>query len=313
VQSARVEDHGVESTDEELSNDFIKEAALPAPMSKMSKKNLDPSMDNLINAEHRGYQCRRIPILAAFEDNDAGTFVYSFTMQKLTGLSSTVLQHRECDPHAPNGCTHYGPMPYQLCCDLHNPAPFASFLEVQVVKTTRQPARSALDEVARNETDQNLQHDLEKWRCEETEKLYGRNHLRNLGPGLIMGDDVWRIVDCAHFSKISTTADLDKQTKWTHASSDFGSAIIAIIRKHYPLLPQPPPFPQPSQSQSTTFIPYMLQSSRSQAIQSNSLPLLQNMQNSLASSSKPRRRPTCSVCGVEGHTSTHQFHFGFAY
>ena len=37
-----------------------------------SSKQLDPDIDRLINAGHRGSACRRIPIMAAFQNDQAG-------------------------------------------------------------------------------------------------------------------------------------------------------------------------------------------------------------------------------------------------
>lgn len=198
-----------------------------------------------------------------------------------------------------------GPKQGGVCCDLHNPAAFV-FLDVPVVKPARQPASSSIPAYQVTETDQMLRLDLEDWRCSETKKVYGKAHLRNLGPGLVMGETVCeRIVDCAHFSKIRTIADLEKETKW-FGSSELSKAVMDIIRKHYPLpvsapLPLATPFEPPTtQSPVTSAMPCA----------NPMLPLSQMAQNSVPSQAKvPRKRPKCSLCHEEGHTSAFISHY----
>ncbi|KIL58124.1 hypothetical protein M378DRAFT_41285, partial [Amanita muscaria Koide BX008] len=185
---------------------------------KVTKKNLDATVDLFINAEFRQRNCRRDPIMKAFKDSEA------------------LRSHHECDTEVSTGCTRCSPKPFRLCCDLHNPNAF-TFLDSPIVKTSRQTPKSYIPEYTKTETDVALCSDIEAWRCEETKKKYGRIHLRNLGPGLVMGESVRdRIVACAHSSKIQTVADLEKETKWD-GSTQFGKAIIAIILKHYPPSP----------------------------------------------------------------------------
>ncbi|KIL55218.1 hypothetical protein M378DRAFT_46953, partial [Amanita muscaria Koide BX008] len=44
----------------------------PKKSSNKSKRTLDPVVDKVINAEYQGYTCRRIPIMTAFKNNEAG-------------------------------------------------------------------------------------------------------------------------------------------------------------------------------------------------------------------------------------------------
>jgi hypothetical protein len=218
-----------------------------------------------------------------------------------------VTLHHECNLEVPDGCVRCSPKPSRLCCDLHNPTAFA-YIASPAVKSAHQPPSSSLAKYKDNEIDQTLRCDLEAWRCKETANVYGKGHLQNLGPGLVMGTTVQdRIVDCAHFSKIQTVADLEKETKWGGAS-EFGSAITDIIKKHYPvsLLATPtlpflatptasllatPALPPTALVPTATFLPCITPTSMSQ--------------NGPSSISKaPRRLPRCSLCHEEGHTST---------
>ena len=131
------------------------------------------------------------------------------------------------------GCSRCSPRLSQLCCDIHNPTAFERF-DVAVTKSGRQPPRSSIAKYASNETDDGLRLDLESWRHDEMKRQYGDAHLQCLGPGLVMGTTIWdRIVDCAHFNKIQTIEDLQKETKWDSAST-YGTTILDIIRKWYP-------------------------------------------------------------------------------
>ncbi|KIL55217.1 hypothetical protein M378DRAFT_42169, partial [Amanita muscaria Koide BX008] len=142
--------------------------------------------------------------------------------------------HRECNTELTDGCTRCGPKQTGTCCDLHNPDAFA-YIQSPVIKPSRKQPCSSIPKHVVDETDTGLLRALENWRCNETEKTYGKHYLRNLGPGLVMGTAVRdRIVECARFSKIRTIADLEKETKWDSAS-EHGAAIIAIITEHYPL------------------------------------------------------------------------------
>ncbi|KAJ6567852.1 hypothetical protein B0H10DRAFT_1841336, partial [Mycena sp. CBHHK59/15] len=82
---------------------------------------------------------------------------------------------------------------------------------------------------------------LHLFRKERTIELLGRASFRNHGAGVIMSDEVLhRIVDCAHFSKIQTMADLLKDTHWHRATED-GAKVLALISQHRPILLPPPP------------------------------------------------------------------------
>lgn len=76
---------------------------------------------------------------------------------------------------------------------------------------------------------------LEDWREKTTILLYGEGFLRALGSGLIMPmSTLDHIVDCAHTYKITTIADLQKETCWS-AAERCGHQIIDLILKHVPI------------------------------------------------------------------------------
>lgn len=89
-----------------------------------------------------------------------------------------------------------------ICCELCTPAHFENFARVSIEKPKNRSARSTLPEkdYVPASRDVELRAALHTFRKARTLELYGRARLRNLGPGIVMGDDVLqRIIDCAHF------------------------------------------------------------------------------------------------------------------
>ena len=143
----------------------------------------------------------------------------------------------------------------------------------------------------RNTKDMALRRDLEFWRRDQAEKAYGPGHVRNLGPGLIMGVSTRdRIVDCVHYAKIKTVDQLERETKWTHAI-EYGPEIIKVIGKHYPsdLSPTVGRHQMPLSNHNVHPTSYGGVSDSSQG-----LPPLAT-----------KRQVTCSACHKQGHIRTY--------
>ncbi|KAF8342519.1 hypothetical protein F5887DRAFT_1135447 [Amanita rubescens] len=248
---------------------------------KSKKEKIEPAVFTLLNADTRGVSCRRQPFSDQFENTKA------------------VSLHLECDPSMLNGCDRCRPAVIETCCDIHNPE-LASLYKATVIKTPRQVGRSRLplkkemsaeDKEHQQEKDQALRMDLEKWRRDMTAKKYSRGHLRNLGAGLVMGTTTRdRIVECARYGKIRTIANLDRETKWTGAN-EFGNDILRMIETHYPI--DPPPIISIEQ----------ITEASSNAGYSHELPFTQNVGHS-DSALRAKRQVKCSVCHLEGHTSS---------
>jgi hypothetical protein len=123
-----------------------------------------------------------------------------------------------------------------ICCELCTPAHFKDIARVSIEKAKNRPARSTIPDKNYTPTAQDAElraalHDFRKMR---TLELHGRARLRNLGPGIIMGDDVLqRIVDCSHFYLIGTTAQLAKETHWSGVD-DYGEKVLSLIKFHCP-------------------------------------------------------------------------------
>jgi hypothetical protein len=78
-------------------------------------------------------------------------------------------------------------------------------------------------------TDFKLIDALDDWQEDTAQKLYGQAHLHDLGPGLVMPNNILnRIVECAHFHKIKSPADLLRETHWSGVD-EHGDDIVTLI------------------------------------------------------------------------------------
>ncbi|OBZ77631.1 ATP-dependent DNA helicase RecQ [Grifola frondosa] len=92
-----------------------------------------------------------------------------------------------------------------------------------------------------NDADLRLKKSLKAWREKqmEEEELDGDDFF---GPQYLLSDRLLtRIVDLAHFSKLSTVQILQEQTDWCHASK-YGPRILELVRLHIPAPVLPSPF-----------------------------------------------------------------------
>ncbi|KIJ62203.1 hypothetical protein HYDPIDRAFT_53733, partial [Hydnomerulius pinastri MD-312] len=230
---------------------------------KRRKRELDPAMDYLINAENRaGLMCRRKVFGVCFENDAADA------------------DHLECNEEQPMGCDRCRVSVPPVCCDLHDPAQFTSFTS-DVPKPPSIPPRSHIPKYERMQHDHTLQDALDEWREQKTATVYGWHHLNDIGPSIIMcTTTLERIVDCAHHRKINSINELKRETGWPDADQ-FGNEVIAIIHRHA----APPTLP---------FVSTPLRPTTSSTL--NSTP-------AAASSSAPKRKNKCGACRLEGHNA----------
>ncbi|KAG2100864.1 hypothetical protein BD769DRAFT_1312260, partial [Suillus cothurnatus] len=243
-----------------------RETNISQPRRKTSQQTgLEPAMDYFINADMRpGVGCRRKVLNVFFKNEEAES------------------DHHKCDTLETPGCLRCLITQSNICCDIHTPAYFVPFIST-IPKQQKQPSRSRLAKFHMALLDLKLTDALDDWREEATIKLYGHAHLHDLGPGLIMPNSILdRIVECAHFLKIKSTADLVKETRWSGANKH-GDEIIALIHQIRPL---PTPLTSaPLQPRTTS-------------------------SNANASASVPRnakRKMRCSACGEEGHNAHNRY------
>ncbi|KAG2082329.1 uncharacterized protein F5147DRAFT_590419 [Suillus discolor] len=222
---------------------------------------LEPAMDYFINADIRpGIGCRRKVLNVFFKNEEAES------------------DHHQCDALETSGCLQCLITQSSVCCDIHTPAYFVPFISA-ILKQQKQLSRSHLVKFSMASLDFKLIDMLKDWQEETTLKLYGHAHLYDLGPGIIMPNSILDcIVECAHFYKIKSTADLVKETCWSGANKH-GDEIIVLIHQVCPL---------PTPLTSAPLQPHT------------------NPSNANASVSVPRnakRKMRCSACGEEGHNA----------
>ncbi|KAG2060972.1 hypothetical protein BDR06DRAFT_854745, partial [Suillus hirtellus] len=200
-------------------------ANINQPRHKTSQPTgLEPGMDYLINADVcPGIGCQRKVLDAVFENETAES------------------DHHKCNTSLKTGCLWYLITPPKICCDIHTPEHFTSFMSI-IPKHTKQPSCPHITKFSMASIDFKLVDVLEDWREDTTQKLYGQAHLHDLGPSLVMPNDILnRIVDCAHFHKIKSPTDLLKETHWSGVD-EHGDDIVALILQVSPLPSPSTPF-----------------------------------------------------------------------
>ncbi|KAJ7732218.1 P-loop containing nucleoside triphosphate hydrolase protein [Mycena maculata] len=203
----------------------VTESNEPAWKKRTKKKGadrLEPAVDDLINAATRQPKkpCIRIPVMVYF------------------GNDKTFSDHKESQPRFNDGCPRCVVKSPTICCELCSPDHFLDFARVDLPKPKQQPSRSRIPDYVRDRADCSLRDDLHAFRKQRTIEIGGRASFRNYGAGSFMSAETLdRIVDCAHFFKISSMADLLRETRWKCAVED-GERPLSLISTHKPT---PPP------------------------------------------------------------------------
>lgn len=130
--------------------------------------------------------------------------------------------------------------------------------------------------------DLDLKLELRAWRREKATAILGRMTVRKWGDIIFMSDEtIQRIVDCTHENKISTAAQIAKETRWRRDYVDqCADSLLAIINR-YALPPSAPPALPASQV----------------------LAVLTANESSTSAPAKRQRQNKCSACGGLGHNS----------
>jgi ATP-dependent DNA helicase RecQ len=143
--------------------------------------------------------------------------------------------------------------------------------------------------------DYHLQNALDNWREKTTEEHYGKAHLWDIGPMLVMPTEVLeRIVDCTHYSKINSLEDMRKETRWDEVDK-WGHDIVDLIQR---LRPPQPALPPPMTTAPKQPVTALIRLPFSNGISSNYL------QASLPAANPPqkeRAKTKCGSCGLAGH------------
>ncbi|KAI6113967.1 hypothetical protein EDD16DRAFT_1472096, partial [Pisolithus croceorrhizus] len=186
------------------------------------KKDLDPAMDYLINANSQGVMCRRVIVETFFGSNP-----------------DKDVNHTMCDPSHPQGCVQCVLTMLLVCCDLHNPTAF-SFLNILPSVTIKNTAHSHLSKYTMDERELALCDTLEDWREAKAVTKLGSTHVMDFGTGFIFPSPMIDcIVNSTHHLKLWMINDLRKETHW----SGVGLYSIEVLAIVHHIIPQPSDMP----------------------------------------------------------------------
>ena len=137
------------------------------------------------------------------------------------------------------GCARCSTPPPHPCCDLCDPRAFDDLFALMEPppRPPPRPSKSSLKEYVRGEPELRLSQALGAWRRATTIKKFGHSILRDVGSSLVLtNDQLERLVDCAHFGKITNVEQLKKEVRWA-LIDEFGQDVVQIIMTECP--PQP--------------------------------------------------------------------------
>ncbi|KAF7371520.1 P-loop containing nucleoside triphosphate hydrolase protein [Mycena venus] len=260
-------DVDIAETLEERRQAYRKDKVIEKAKKKRKDGNeLSPEMDDMINAGsgRRCIKCFRTPARLYFGSDHAAS------------------DHIQCRDDLPEGSPRCAVKSPPICCELCTPTYFESFAIVDLPKPPPVPHKARIAAYMANAQDMNLRDALHEFRRAATIKKFSRAVLKNSGPGVVMSNEMLqRIVDCAHFYKIESREQLDKETRWA-GTTEFGDEVITLIQEHCPKPLAP--------------------------VESDSTPLAARNDNTVASSAttkvvKPRK---CSKCGSSGHIASNK-------
>ncbi|PIL23292.1 transporter [Ganoderma sinense ZZ0214-1] len=214
------------STFERLRVEFkVASAAAPGDGQSQKKKTkgakqdekMGVEMDNLVNAAMRPFKCYRAPVTAYYENDRFAS------------------KHLECQPlDNDGGCPRCLILPSPVCCSLCSPAhPIFQLLPPPPLPQPQAPRASGkvptTGKYTMTDKDRQLRDELHQFRRTKMKELFGLAVLRNLGPGLVMGDSILdRIADCARVNKLTSLDALYREMKWDQ-TWDLGDAVLAIV------------------------------------------------------------------------------------
>ncbi|TFY60048.1 hypothetical protein EVG20_g7563 [Dentipellis fragilis] len=198
--------------------------------SKNVEDNIDPALDDFINAGEHGFKCRRRVWMMYFGNDhvEAAGSLDTMCCKHLTS-SCTVCA-------AAGNCSRCSPKPSLLCCDLCNPEDFPpSIIAAKVKVDPPRPRRSPIAIYRPSCNDLALKNTLLIWRHEKALEVLGKAFFTDYGPDLFMPMSVlMRLVDCGHARKIAVVQDIATETHWRHASVH-ADELVALVLLHHPV------------------------------------------------------------------------------
>ncbi|CDO77881.1 hypothetical protein BN946_scf184690.g2 [Trametes cinnabarina] len=193
---------------------------------RKENKVVELPLDDLVNADRRGFGCRRKPLLLYYS-NDHRSF-----------------DHQACDPTTPSGCSRCSPKTTIICCDLCDPTAFEHILSPATSSAAaRKMKKSSIKPYDSTPLCESLRKALIGWRNDRAVQHFGRFPVQNFGSNLFLPlTTLNRLVDCAQAGKVVSLDSLKKEIVWQQDFFEqYGTALLDLIHSHFPLpIPTPP-------------------------------------------------------------------------
>lgn len=255
-------------------------------------------MMDLVNADLRGFGCRRIPLRLFFSFDRTGEYQLPFPEDKVTpdwDVLCLESDHLECDPSSPTGCLRCAPQPSLFCCDLHHPDRFKDLSTPSQKQSMPGPSRYPAKYQGDPRTMQ-LQRALEDWRDGEALAVHGDAHFRMMGGSLVLPNAmVKRIVDFAHIGKIRSAEDVIREVTWRHATK-YAATVYTIVEAHLGDWPDLPPETQDENGSALREEPPKKTKGKTKKTKKTKPP-------AAVTSNEPTTGKKCGRCGLRGHIS----------
>ncbi|TFY66970.1 hypothetical protein EVG20_g4124 [Dentipellis fragilis] len=142
-------------------------------------------------------------------------------------------EHTDCRPDLPDGCSRCRSWPSRLCCDLCTPSLLEEMGITLTAASESQPAtvhRSNIRKREESEHDRTFKCRLHEWRTMTAKEVLPWGVYKDFGPRFFLSDElIDRITLCAGARKLVTGADVFKETRWALADTH-SAAILAIVK-----------------------------------------------------------------------------------
>ena len=159
--------------------------------------------------------------------------------------------------------------------------------------------------------DMDLHQALHQFRKDCMSTKYGAAMLKDLGPSLILSNEILqRIIDAAHAGRIATVGDIKREVKWSRVD-EFGEDVVRIVLAHPTPLPAPPRTSTPVRARLKevthplfALAPAPLRLATSETIRTTVDTNLSLGATPSLATNKSKRVYTCGICGIQGHTGS---------
>ena len=252
------------------------------------RPKINPEMDDFINAEHRPCNCRRAVTSSHFGNVGLRKFTsylrLSRTMPHAFLPSVPVIEKFCCER-----CRVHFP---EVCCDICHPDHYKMPVVEPSTKATRLKNKLNPKPYTRGPPEMSLRAALIDMRCELAAEIFGPHSF--LTPQCIMSTKLLdRVVDLAHYQKITNITSLHEQVTWGYLDTH-GTIILRLINQFYP----PPTNPSPLNPLSLNSSPFT-----TAPLQSHAQPTASSSSDRLSFDVAVPKKRNCKNCGIPGHYS----------